>query len=103
MSSAEIYDPQTGRFSAASPLQDLRFKLPDEAVQLPSGELLIAGGSKQVELYDPKTGRFSPASGELDAPWHFMTETRLKDGSVLLAGGYANSDRATAQTWVFRP
>jgi len=27
----------------------------------------------------------------------------LKDGSVLLAGGYANSDRATTQTWVFRP
>jgi len=32
-----------------------------------------------------------------------MTETRLKDGSVLLAGGYANNDRATAQTWIYKP
>lgn len=72
-------------------------------MQLLSGELLIDGGSKQIEVYDPKTGSFSPVTGGLDAPWHFMTETRLKDGSVLLAGGYANNARATAQTWVFRP
>jgi hypothetical protein len=103
LSSVEIYDPHSGHFTAASALHDSRFKLPEEAVQLLSGELLIAGGSKEVEVYDPKTGSFSPATGGLDAPWHFMTETRLNDGSVLLAGGYANNDRATAQTWVFRP
>jgi hypothetical protein len=35
--------------------------------------------------------------------WHFMTETRLKDGSVLMTGGYPNSDRATTETWIYRP
>jgi hypothetical protein len=33
---------------------------------------------------------------------HFMSETKLKDGSVLLAGGYPNSDLATAEIWMFR-
>jgi len=35
--------------------------------------------------------------------WHYMTETKLRDGSVLLAGGYADNDRGTAQTWIYRP
>jgi hypothetical protein len=32
-----------------------------------------------------------------------MTETKLKDGSVLLAGGYPDNDAGTAETWLFRP
>ena len=103
LSSAEIYDPRTGKFSATSSLNDSRFKLPDEAARLASGPLLIAGGSRQVEIYNPATGKFSIASGELDGAWHYMSETSLKDGSVLLAGGYPNNDQATSQTWIFRP
>jgi Galactose oxidase, central domain/Kelch motif len=103
LSSAEIYDPHTGKFAATSPLNDSRFKLPAEAVSLPSGQLLIAGGSKQVEIYNPKMGKFVLASGQLSDAWHFMTETRLKDGRVLLTGGYPDNDQATAQTWIYRP
>jgi hypothetical protein len=103
LSSAEIYDPQTGKFTTASSMNDSRFKLPDEAVQLTSGKLLIAGGSKEVEVFDPTTGRFDVASGQMDDKWHFMSETKLRDGSVLLAGGYPNNDQATAQTWIYRP
>jgi hypothetical protein len=103
LSSAEIYDPRTGKFTLASPLNDRRFKLPDEAVQLASGKLLIAGGSKEAEVFDPGTGRFALVSGQMNDSWHFMSETRLRDGSVLLAGGYPNNDQATAQTWLFQP
>ena len=103
LSSAEIYDSKTGRFTAASSLTSSRFKLPEEAVALESGKLLIAGGSKTVEVFDPATNRFAVASGEISGPWHFMTETRLGDGRVLLAGGYANNDQATAQTWIYKP
>lgn len=103
LSSTEIYDPRTGKFTATSPLNDVRFKLPDEAVQVASGRLLIAGGSKLVEIYDPATGKFLIASGQLNDKWHFMTETRLNDGRVLLTGGYPNSDRATTETWIYRP
>jgi hypothetical protein len=103
LSSAEVYDPRTGKFTAASSLKDSRFKLPDEAVQLQSGQLLMAGGSREVEVYDPASGKFLVASGYLNDKWHYMTETRLHDGSVLLAGGYPNSDLATAQAWIYRP
>jgi hypothetical protein len=56
-----------------------------------------------VEVYDGTTGKFLVAGGEMSGPWHFMTETRLQNGEVLLAGGYADSDQATAQTWLYRP
>lgn len=103
LSSAEIYDPHSGKFTAAASMNDSRFKLPDEAVQLPSGKLLIAGGSKCVEVYDPASGKFAVASGQMDEPWHYVSETRLRDGRVLLTGGYPDNDQATAETWLFRP
>ena len=103
LNSAEVYDPRAGRFSIVSPLNNSRFKLPEEAVPLESGELLVAGGSKNVEIFEPASGKFLLADGQISDAWHFMTETKLKDGSVLLAGGYANDDRATAQAWVYRP
>jgi len=103
LNSAEIYDPKNGNFTAASPLNDARFKLPEEAVQLTSGRLLVAGGSKEVEVFDSASGKFLVGSGQISDAWHFMSETRLKDGSVLLAGGYPNNDQATAETWIYRP
>jgi WD40 repeat protein len=103
LSSAEIYDPKSGKFVSASPLNDSRFKLPDEAVRLGDGKLLVAGGSKEVEIFDPASGRFLIVSGEMADARHYMAETRLRDGSVLLTGGYPNSDQATAQVWVYKP
>jgi len=103
LNSAEIYDPRTGKFTSASPLNDSRFKLPEEAVQLASGRLLVAGGSREVEVFDPASGKFLIVSGQMNDARHFMTETKLKDGSVLLAGGYPNNDQATAQAWTYRP
>jgi Kelch motif len=103
LSSAEIYDPQRGTFSATTPMHDARFKLPDIAVQVRSGQLLIAGGNRQAELYDARTGKFALVAGETDDARHYMSETLLSDGRVLLAGGYAYIPEATAQTWIFRP
>lgn len=103
ISSAEIYDSATGKFTATSSMYGKRFKLPHEAVRLASGQLLIAGGSKEVELYDPASGRFVVAAGRISDDWHFMTETELKDGRVLLAGGYPDNDHATQQTWIYHP
>lgn len=101
--SSEIYDPQGGRFTAASPMNDARFKLPAAAVQLRSGQLLIAGGNRQAEVYDEHTGKFSVVNGDTGDARHYMSETLLKDGRVLLAGGYAFDPEATAQTWIYRP
>lgn len=101
MNSAEIYDPHTQKFSATSNLNDSRFKLPEETAQLASGRLLIAGGSKEVEVYDPASGKFLIAAGQMNDARHFMTETKLRDGSVLLAGGYPHNDQGTTETWIY--
>ena len=103
LNSAEIYDAHTGKFTPASPLNDSRFKLPDEAVRLASGRLLIAGGSKRVEIYDPATGKFLVASGQMDDSWHYLSETELSDGRVLLAGGYPDGDHCTSEAWIYKP
>jgi hypothetical protein len=103
LSSAEIYDPQRGAFTPAASLHDARFKLPDVAVQLRSGLILIAGGNRQVELYDERTGKFAVAAGDTGDSRHYMSETLLSDGRVLLAGGYAYTPEATAQTWIYKP
>jgi hypothetical protein len=84
-------------------LNDRRFKLPQEAIQLSSGQLLFAGGSKTVEVYDPASRKFLIASGQIDTARHFMTATKLRDGSVLLTGGNPDSDRATNETWIHHP
>lgn len=101
--SAEIYDPVVGKFSATAAMSDARFKLPETTVVLNNGELLIAGGSREVEIFDPASGKFKVAAGKMHDLRHFMTETKLKDGSVLLAGGYPNDDLGTCETWFFRP
>ncbi len=103
LNSAEIYDSRTGKFTATAPLNGKRFKLPDEAVPLPSGRLMIAGGSREVEVFDPASGKFLVVPDRMPDERHFMSATRLKDGAALLAGGYYNDDLATAQTWLYRP
>jgi hypothetical protein len=100
---AEIYDPERNRFLPLNDMSNARFKLPGQAAVLPSGEVLIAGGSETSELFEPKTRKFTSVDGSLDAPRHYMTETALKDGSVLLAGGYPNTPAPTAQAWLFKP
>jgi hypothetical protein len=80
MNRAEIYDPHTGVFTATSPLNDSRFNLPDEAVPLHNGKLLIAGGSKEVEVFDPVRPKFFVAAGPMNDARHFISETRPKDG-----------------------
>jgi hypothetical protein len=65
--------------------------------------LLIAGGSKQLEVFDPTTSKFLLVPGQMADARHFMSETKLRDGRVLLAGGYYNDDRATTQAWIYRP
>lgn len=102
LSSAEIYDPRRETFSSAATLNDARFKLP-AAVQLRSGQLLVAGGDPRAEVFDTRTGKFMVVAGVMSDARHFMTETLLSDGSVLLAGGYAFTPEATTQTWIYRP
>jgi hypothetical protein len=97
--SAELYEPKRGRFVRVGAMAMARFKLPDAAILLPSGRVLVAGGARQAELYDPVTRRFRPA-GDAGGTLSFATATLLRDGRVLVAGGYDDRIAVTSHAWI---
>ena len=93
LSSAELYDPAAGVWSATGDLG-----IPENARRLhtatllPNGQVLVAGGYNYngplagAELYDPATGYWTP-TGSLGFARGWHTATLLPNGKVLVAGG----------------
>jgi len=82
-SSAELYNPSSGTFTATDSLITACPK--PTATLLESGWVLIA---QCAELYNPATGTFSATGGLLyPYPRINFTSTRLNNGMVLIAGG----------------
>jgi N-acetylneuraminic acid mutarotase len=99
-SSTEVYDPATGRFTAAAGMTRIRHK--HEAVLLADGRVLILGGSDErdgqpaytsAEIYDPVANNFR-ATGSMNAPRYKLqgTAVLLSDGKVLVAGGASRAE-----------
>jgi N-acetylneuraminic acid mutarotase len=99
LNSAEIYDPTssvwiiTGNLNTARELHT--------ATLLQNGKVLVAGGINNsipgynplnsVELYDPSAGSWS-SIGNLNTARYGHTATLLKNGKLLVAGGFSCSD-----------
>jgi WD40 repeat protein len=98
--SAEIYDVRTGIFGQISDMNRERFKLADAAVLLPDGNVLIGGGNRQIEIFDTQNQIFIPA-GTLDDDYYFSVLTALKDGQVLITGGYNSSILPSDKAWLY--
>jgi hypothetical protein len=104
VTSTQIYDPKTGRFSSGPVLNESRFKLSKAVVSLKNGRILIAGGAEQPEVYDALSGAFIPVGGPKLDGFLFSTATLLNDGRVLLAGGYARpGGSGVNNAWLYQP
>lgn len=96
----ERYDPATGAFTGAAPLQQQRFKLADGVATLGDGSVLVGGGNQQIERLDPSTGRFRSA-GHLDMAYYYTVLTPLADGRILFTGGYDGTIHPTTRAWIY--
>lgn len=105
---AELYDPDTGTFTATG---DMSSSFADTATLLPNGKVLvtrsdpdgIAGTSVFSDIYDPSTGLFSPAGNPVSG--HTVpTATLLPNGKVLVAGGdIGDGDGASSKAELYDP
>jgi hypothetical protein len=87
LDTTEIYDPSSGFFSVASPMQVARNRF--FAVLLSSGKVLCAGGPgiSTAELFDPTTNRFGLAGVMNTSHAELPGVALLSNGQVLVGGG----------------
>ena len=104
LSSAEIYDPQSGTFTAAPNMAEARYRLP-AAITMVDGRVLIVGGGATVEIFDgsPRRLGFETAEGKLDGVRYYPAVIQLMDGSMRIFGGFDSKGVSTAKTWSYRP
>lgn len=95
LSSVEIYNPKTGTFNYAGNMHYPRYN--HKSLLLKDGRVLIYGGchskksincGKRLEIYNPKDGKFYFTGSMEEARGSIFTATLLKDGRVLITGGF---------------
>ncbi|MGZ3421864.1 MAG: kelch repeat-containing protein [Polyangiales bacterium] len=110
LSSAEIYDPATKKWTAVAPMHAPRSA--GEVVLLPSGKVLVAGGTANVgvnssaEIYDPATNTWTKTP-DMAIAHSYCGSALLPSGKVLMiagdfAGGVTSTTEIydpTANTW----
>jgi hypothetical protein len=107
LSTAELYDPATGIFTAVSSLMTAaRYGHTATAITAGAniGLVLIAGGANTAalstaELYDPVAGTFSPASSSMATARQYFTATVISTGVLAVGGINSTGQVASAEQY----
>lgn len=103
----ELYSPSTESWSNKGLLNTPRYR--HASILLPSGKVLVIGGSDSTgnplassELYDPATGTWS-YTGNMITARIAPTAVLLQNGKVLVSGGPTSTGWSTAASEIFDP
>ena len=110
LSSTELYDPVTNSFQSPRTVSMTTARQNHTATLLPSGQVLIAGGTNSnggnplvsTELYDPSTDSFGSVVNMTMAR-KLMTGTLLNNGNVIIIGGFSSSTGTTNTSDLYEP
>lgn len=111
LSSAEIFTPAGGTFSATSNSMSSP-RMGHAALLLPNGKVLVVAGATNgygysgftasADLYDPPSHTFSP-TGSASTPRSGFVSALLPNGAVLIAGGSQIGCPAVSTTELYNP
>lgn len=103
--SCELFDPVTETWTLAASMSAARAEF--KMVQMSDGRILAAGGalagSPSAEIYDPETGTWTTVAPMISGNRSRHTATLLRDGRVLVLGGFATSGVVLSSAELYHP
>lgn len=97
----EIYDPRRGIFERGPSMANARYKIAGTTILLPDSNVLVTSGARTVEVLDVAHGQFRAIGGRFPAALRFAAAAPLRNGDVVIAGGYDDANQNSAGVWRF--
>jgi hypothetical protein len=95
----EVFNPVTATFERGPSMAQRRYKIAGTSILLAGGNVLVTSGAQAVELLDVRQWRFREVPGRFPTAYRFAATASLRDGDVLVAGGYSDRNQNTAGVW----
>ena len=95
----EVYTPSNGAFEPGPSMANRRYKIAGTSILLPTGDVLVTSGAAVAELLDVDRWSFREVQGRFPAAYRFATAALLREGDVVIAGGYSDGNHSTAGVW----
>ena len=95
----EIYSPESGAFEQGPSMANRRYKIAGTSILLPTGDVLVTSGGPVAEILDAGRSSFREVPGRFPAAYRFAAATLLREGDVVIAGGYSDGNQNTPGIW----